>query len=162
MKNKKAFLVIKILLIGLFVFFANDSFSQKTFPNIDLKLIDGSELKRDSLENNILIINLWGTWCGPCIAEIPELNKLVQEYKNKRVKFLALATDDSIKVKSFLLKKEFNFVHLDNSNSKYFDKGFFRSYPRTLVYDKTGKLIKKYTGQLNDENLKNLRELIEK
>jgi len=87
---------------------------------------------------------------------------LSSEFKNEQVKFLALATDDELKLKKFLLKKEFNFTHLDNENKKYLDKGFIKSYPRTFVYDKTGRLIKKFSGQLSTETLSELRSLIKK
>ena len=125
-----------------------------------MKLIDGKTLDRKSIKNNLIVLNLWGTWCKPCLDEIPELNKLSLEFKNDQVKFLALATDKTVKLNKFLLKKEFNFIHLDNGNKKYFDKGFIKSYPRTLVYDESGQLIKKYSGQLTDEKLSELRVLI--
>lgn len=161
MRNLKKYMRITIILLVVFTFFSMESFSQNQLPNIDLKLLDGNVLERKSLKNNFVIVNLWATWCKPCIAEIPELNMLVLEYKNKEVKFLALAADDSTKLRSFLIKKKFDFIHLDKVNSKYFDKGFLKIYPRTLVYDRTGKLIKKYTGQITGENLKELKKLIE-
>lgn len=166
MKIKKLLVPFGVTLLIILTLFVNiNTFAQKAFPNKDLKLLNGSVLDRKSTEDKLVIINLWATWCKPCISEIPELNKLVKEFQeNEQVIFLALATDDSEKLKEFLTKREFIFIHLDNSNKVYFDKGILilKAYPRTLVYDKNGKLIEKYTGQLTGQNLDEIRKLIEK
>lgn len=49
------------------------------------------------MEDEILVINLWATWCGPCIQEIPELNKLVEKYRDQNIRFLAF-TDEGKEV----------------------------------------------------------------
>ncbi len=163
MRIKKLLVPFGVTLLVILTLLVNNAFAQKAFPNEDLKLLNEGVLDRKSTENKLVIINLWATWCKPCISEIPELNKLVKEFQeNEQVIFLALATDDSEKLKEFLTKREFIFIHLDNSNKVYFDKGILKAYPRTLVYDKNGKLIEKYTGQLTGQNLDEIRKLIEK
>ena len=160
-KNHKMNKETLIILLGILLLFSNQCIAQKRLPTEDLILLDGSVLENKSVQNKIVIINLWGTWCKPCVAEIPELNKLEKEFTtNEQVIFLALATDASKKLNHFLTQKEFRFIHLDNSNAKYFDKGFIKSYPRTFVYNKKGILIKKYSGQLDNENLNELKKLI--
>ncbi|AFL82892.1 thiol-disulfide isomerase-like thioredoxin [Belliella baltica DSM 15883] len=51
------------------------------------------------------VINIWATWCGPCIKEIPEMNELVQEYKNRNVRFLAFSNETMNTYKSFLKRR---------------------------------------------------------
>ena len=68
----------------------------KQFPEISLKSISGDtvEIARDS--NKIYVLQFWASWCPPCMAEIPVLNKLVLEYKNRGVEFITLAFNKSI------------------------------------------------------------------
>lgn len=155
-----------LVLIGTFVFFIGNRgcLAQKRLPEADLFLLDGSVLKHNSLENKIVIINLWGTWCAPCLAEIPELNKLEKEFaKNEQVIFLALAKDEPEKLKKFLSRREFRFRQLDinKSNAKHFNTALLKMYPKTLVYNKEGNLTQKFLGQLDSENLSEIREFIQ-
>ena len=72
------------------------------------------------LEGEALVINLWATWCGPCIREIPKLNKLVEKYQDQGVRFLAF-TDESkevfekfqIRRPSFEFRFEKSFANLE-------------------------------------------------
>lgn len=63
------------------------------------KLLKGAKvnLKKDE----ILVVNLWATWCGPCVREFPELNKLVAAAKGKNIKFIGVTNEDAATVKEF-------------------------------------------------------------
>ena len=66
-------------------------------------------------EDEIVIVNLWATWCAPCIQEVPELNELVEEYKGRPVRFLAFSNEDLKVYNSFLSKRpEFEFHYEQN------------------------------------------------
>ena len=121
------------LLIGL-IFIAimvlnNEMAKRKKFKYYqDVVRIDDpirEELRRDKLlsdeaDAKILVINLWATWCKPCVAEIPMLNEIKSEYKHKNVEFLSLSVDtDSIKLNSFLKKGKFEYVDITLQNLEY-------------------------------------------
>jgi thiol-disulfide isomerase/thioredoxin len=57
------------------------------------KQFQEKRIETKDLEGKVIVINLWFTTCHPCIAELPALNKLVKEYKDKNVVFLGLSTD---------------------------------------------------------------------
>ncbi|MFN3803369.1 TlpA family protein disulfide reductase [Belliella pelovolcani] len=81
---------------------ANDNNNFKAeFNNALKKNADISELA----QGEAAVINIWATWCGPCIREIPEMNELVQEYSNKNVRFLAFSNEPMSTYKSFLKKR---------------------------------------------------------
>lgn len=64
------------------------------------------------LDKEILVINLWATWCGPCIQEIPELNELVDKYKDHNIRFLAFSDESKADFEKFRTRRpsfEFNF-----------------------------------------------------
>ena len=71
--------------------------------------IYGKEVSSQSLKGNVIVLNFWGTWCAPCIKEIPELNELVKKFKNENVRFIApsVNTKKDMLVNNFLTKHPF-------------------------------------------------------
>lgn len=111
-------------------------FSLKT---IDDKIVSSAELK-----NKVIVINIWGVWCSPCVAEMPEFQQLYDKYKDdKEVAVLTLDSNDELDVvKEFITKKKYTFpVMFDDG---YVDKipqfANSRAYPTTLFIDKNGKV----------------------
>ena len=90
----------KLTLISLFLIAATilsaktnnkNSASTYSFNSIDL---DGNEISSELYSNNkITMVNIWGTFCGPCIREMPDLAKLNQEYKSKGVEIIGIPID---------------------------------------------------------------------
>jgi thiol-disulfide isomerase/thioredoxin len=65
----------------------------RDFSFVDL---DGSRVTRESLEGKVVIVDVWATWCQPCMHSLPNLNRVYQQYKdNPRVAFLAVSIDES-------------------------------------------------------------------
>ena len=118
----------------------------KTFPSLSLESPDGI-LDLDTLKGNIIVLNWWATSCLPCIKEIPGLNKLVEKYKNKPVKFLSIIWDKE-NLDEFLKKYPFNYKHLySNMEAKKLLGGAF---PVNIIIDKNHKIIYNKLGALTD------------
>lgn len=99
--------------------------------------------------NKVLVINMWATFCKPCVAEIPAFIQLAEQYKSKAVELLLVSLDLPShypkKIASFVKKNKFTepMVWLDETNADYFcpllDPKWSGSIPATLiVYPKTG------------------------
>jgi thiol-disulfide isomerase/thioredoxin len=58
-------------------------------PEFDVVAVDGKRLKLSALKGKVVVLNFWFIGCAPCIAELPALNKLVDEYKGEDVVFIA-------------------------------------------------------------------------
>ncbi|MBT0810108.1 redoxin domain-containing protein [Litoribacter ruber] len=58
-------------------------------------------IDEDIKEDEILIVNFWGTWCQPCIGEIPDLNQIVEDYQNEKVRFIAFSDEHPDKLGMF-------------------------------------------------------------
>ena len=71
--------------------------------------ISGNEYTLQNLRGKIVVLNLWGTFCAPCITEMPELNKLVERYKDKDVVFLAASPEQKPVLDVFLQKHSFSY-----------------------------------------------------
>jgi len=99
--------------------------------------------------NKVLVINMWATFCKPCVKEIPAFIKLTDQYKKNGVELLLVSLDLPShypkKIASFAKKQSFNapIVWLDETNADYFcpliDPKWSGSIPATLIiYPKTG------------------------
>jgi len=121
----------------------------------DWKLIDlnAKEFQLSDFKGKVLFVNFWATWCPPCVAEMPSIQKLYEHYKKNDSIVFILATSDPInKVKKFLEDRDFDLpIYLMASNAP---KEFFsKSIPATFLVDKRGKIVmiekraKKWHGQ---------------
>ena len=121
------------------VIFASCSNTGKTIASFSYTTIDGTTIHSEELKGKIVVINIWATWCGMCIKEIPELNRLKEKYKNdSAVVFIAFSDEESEKVKATLLRFPFNYSQIVNAES-YTSKlktRLVKTYPQNLILDK--------------------------
>ena len=95
----------------------------------------------------MLVVNFWATWCVPCIREIPSFNKLHQEYGPKGVAVIGIGMDEegAERVRPFLAKHPMQYtvgLGSQDLNQKY----KLDALPVTLVFDRTGKQVKRFEG----------------
>ena len=57
--------------------------------------LTGADISTDQLQGKVIVIDFWATWCGPCIAEMPNMKKIYSQYHKKGVEFLGISLDDS-------------------------------------------------------------------
>lgn len=108
----------------------------------------------------IVVINWWASWCKPCVAEIPGLNRLVEQYAELDVVFIAVSPEPVDKLIKFFKTRPFKYQQMttDSSGSVTFGNAF----PRHLILDTTGRLVWENTGgnpdmyQTLDQQLQNL------
>ncbi|GAA5225249.1 TlpA family protein disulfide reductase [Membranihabitans marinus] len=105
----------------------------KTLPSIELTDIKGDKLNLNDINGQTIVINWWAVWCAPCRKEIPGLNKLVDKYSGKNVKFVSITDDSKDKVSKFLENNEFQY---DITFISKEDRILFgNSYPKNIVID---------------------------
>lgn len=115
---------------------------------------DGKLITLKDLKGKVVFINFWATWCGPCIAEMPSIQKLYDQYKdNPEVVFVLLeAEGNKTKATKFMENKELTLpVYYPSGN---IPQEFFRgSLPTTVILDKEGNIahitegMADYSGQ---------------
>ncbi len=115
-------------------------------PGFSGKDLHGNKYKLKDLEGKVVVLNFWFVACNPCRMEIPELNKLADEYKDSsKVVFLAVALDPTYEVEKFLEKIPFHYNII--SDGRYISSLYrITGYPTHAVIDKTGKVIFHATG----------------
>lgn len=110
------------------------------------KSIDGRNYSLESLKGKVIVMNFWFTSCTPCVKEMPELNSLVEKYKNNDdVVFLGFALDSEEKIRSFLKKKQFDYTLFAESGelAKSYN---INAYPTHMIIDKNSKIKFSETG----------------
>lgn len=123
---------------------AEFSKGEKAFDFIVTDL-EGKTIKLSALKGKVVVLNFWFTRCGPCIVEMPKLNELVEEFKNKEVVFLAITFNKKGIVENFLDEKIFNYTIAPNANDVITMYGV-QSYPTSIIINKKGEIVLKEIG----------------
>ncbi len=110
----------------------------KEFPIHKLETINGDSILIGGINEKPTLINFWHVQCPPCVAEIPVLNRLKENYSDK-VNFVSVTFETKDDVKEFLKKREFNFKHVVNADD-YVKIIGSESYPQNIFIDKKGIL----------------------
>lgn len=135
------------------------------FPEFSFKDLEGNEYNNENTNGKIIILKCWFIKCKACVAEFPELNQLVEKYKNRDdVIFLSLAFDSEDELKRFLKNKLFNYK-VASVKKDFFDKELkINAYPTHFIIDKDG-IIEKVVNtskelflELSDEGILNLND----
>lgn len=140
--------------------------------------MSGTEFKLEKLRGKIVVINLWATWCKPCLAELPELNSLVNKYQAKDVVFLAAAPEDKTVLEVFLQKNPFayrifpgaldmikKYSPKEKPNPETGKSRLIQALPTHIVIDRDGTTVKHSWGFRNDtidELMQTIERLLEK
>jgi thiol-disulfide isomerase/thioredoxin len=108
----------------------------------------GNVVKLEDFKGKLVYIDVWATWCKPCIESIPHWNKLVEQYKNnKDVVFITVSTDeteDKGKWLQMLNKYKFkglHFISTGGTESEFAKKFLVLSYPTNVLIDKEGRIL---------------------
>ena len=113
-------------------------------PNVTVTRLDSSAIELTALRGKPVVINWWQTTCAPCIAEMPELNELVEKYADRDVEFLAIAHNEMAELPPFLERHSFTYdIAVANDEAV---RIFGQGYPRHVIVDGEGKVVLDLTG----------------
>ena len=117
-------------------------------PNVTVTRLDSSAIDLTALRGKPVVINWWQTTCAPCIAEMPELNELVEKYEGRDVEFLAIANNEIAELPPFLEKHPFiyDIAVANDEAARIFGQG----YPRHVIVSGEGKVVLDLTGLSSD------------
>jgi peroxiredoxin len=111
-------------------------------PSFTLRDLNGKEVKLEDHRGKIVFLNFWATWCRPCRTEMPSMEKLYNEFKNRD--FIILAVDlqeGTRKVRAFKERFKLNFPILLDSDGSVGSKYGVISIPTTYLIDREGYVI---------------------
>lgn len=119
-----------------------------------LQDMSGKNVKLSDYKGKVVLLEFWATWCPPCRASAPGLEKLHKNYKDKGLVVLTVSMDEGgwDEVKSFI--KEYGITYAVLKGTEDVAAQYqVRSIPLLLVLNKEGKIAKRYLGFGNDEDL---------
>lgn len=155
MKNK--ILLIIITLLGSNVASSqNELVVGKMAPNINITDYIFNTPSDKNFKNKFILLEFWATWCGPCLEEVPSLNKLQEKFKSKKdFVFISITNEKPDKVLRTLKRIPFNSIVVSDQTGKTFknfieDKDGSYSIPKTILIDNKG--IVKWIGSPYDLN----------
>ncbi len=130
----------------------------RKLPDVVLMALDGSKLRLESLRGHPVLIDLWATWCAPCVEAFPDLARLYQQTRSIGLVILSIdIADDATVAQSYIEKMHYpwqNF-HDDGEIDKAFGPG---AVPRTIIINSNGECVFDRVSPTMDE----LRAVIEK
>tara|TARA_B100000029_G_scaffold405208_1_gene405490 strand:- start:1786 stop:2367 length:582 start_codon:yes stop_codon:yes gene_type:complete len=166
---KSTMKIIQISMI-LFFSFANYGFSSEltdkqrqeianlsddifNAPNFSLYSVNDSLYTLDSLKGNVILLNFWATWCGPCRMEIPDFNELYLENKDDGFIILGISTSDTKEIlKNFLKSYKVEYPILYGSptevNKVSNDYGGIMALPTSVLIGRDAQIIRIYPGAI--------------
>ena len=165
----------KLLLVLVFIVMSFSAFAAKSnkkedvkMPNIVLYDQYGKKHSLEEYKGKVVVINFWATWCGYCVRELPEFEKVYKEFgsNKKDVVILGVAGPktkenpnnvdvEKDKIISFLKKKNVTYPTLMDEAGKSFDEYGVKYFPTTYVINKNGYLEGFVNGAISGEQLKN-------
>ena len=117
------------------------------FPGFEEKDVAGKPLSIDNYKGKVVLIDFWATWCGPCVAELPNVLKVYEKHHGKGFDIIGISLDqDEAKLTSFTKQKNMTWQQFFDGQgwgNKLAAKYGVNSIPATFLLDGEGKIIGK-------------------
>ena len=117
------------------------------FPDFDEKDLDGKPLSIANYKGHVVLIDFWATWCGPCVAELPNVIKAYEKYHGKGFEIISISLDkDKEKLTSYIKEHKMTWQQYFDGlgwQNKLAVKYGINSIPATFLLGKDGKIIDK-------------------
>lgn len=122
--------------------------------DFQLTMMDGSKIAMADLRGQVVVLNFWATWCGPCKAELPLLDAYYRMRKANGLRVFAIATEDSLP--AFKLKPLFAAMAIPSARRIKGNYGVMGALPTNYVIDRAGVVRYAMTGAFDLDDLNTL------
>jgi thiol-disulfide isomerase/thioredoxin len=123
------------------------SFPSTTLAEYDwaVKSLDGQDFKMADAKGKVVFLNFWATWCSPCVAEMPSIQRLHEKLKDDGVVFVCVSNEETSKVSQFVKEKGLTFPIYTIRGTPP-DVFKTRGIPATFILSPEGKIAFKHIG----------------
>ena len=132
-------------------------------PEISATYVNGGEFRLTGYRGQIVLLDFWATWCPPCVAAMPELNRLSEKFEGKGVSFVGVNQEPNAvpKVRRFIRKHGLRFPSVIDPGEISRTFGV-TSYPTTIIVDHQGFIRVVHRGVVTGKRLEqDLERLID-
>ena len=129
--------------------YAVEKISGQKAPDFSLKDMNGNPVSLSSFKGKVILLNFWATWCPPCRDEIPSMDKLNRQLKDKGFMVLSVSVDRSLSaIADFIKKAPVSFPVLIDDKQKV-TKSLYKVYtiPTTFLINRNGIIVEKFFGE---------------
>lgn len=120
-----------------------------------LAKLDGTPADLRQVPGRAMLVNLWATWCGPCRAEIPDLEKLHNQYRGQNFEVVGISVDTSgteQSVRDFVAEQTMTYPVLLDTEGKSIEVFRTSVIPTSILVDRAGKVVWFQRGTVNTED----------
>lgn len=151
MRSKIVYVISLLSILPLMGMVVTQVYSDvgKVAPVFQLEDLNGKTVSLKEFMGKVIVLNFWATWCAPCRAEMPSLENLYRNLKDKGLVIIGVSVDSSEKtVQSFVKERGITFpILLDKRKEVSFDDYGVIGLPVTFLIDKKGIIVDKVFGE---------------
>jgi thiol-disulfide isomerase/thioredoxin len=144
--------------VGLCVCFSSMGAGAKRAPDPAFKALDGQTRKLSELRGQIVVVNFWATWCGPCQEELPRLSNIAESYAGKPVRFVLISIDEPknrARIPAVLGRLHVGLESWDDADTDTMDRfGLGNIVPGTAILDEKGEVVARIIGEAREEDVR--------
>jgi peroxiredoxin len=132
-------------------------------PDFTLRTVQGDLFNLSDYKGKVVLLNFWGTWCGPCRREIPDFNKLHAKYQKDGLEIVGITITSGSPKNIYNFMKEWDIEYTVLTDIEDYETQRVTAYygraigqpitglPTTLIIDRGGYIVKGYIGPRNEE-----------
>jgi peroxiredoxin len=119
----------------------------KPAPDFELPLLAGGKFKLSRQKGSIVVLDFFATWCGPCVQAMPQIDKVVEEFKDQKVKLVAVnMQEDQKQIKDLLERLDINPTVALDRDGAVAERYGVSAIPQTVVIDAEGNVARLFIG----------------
>jgi len=122
--------------------------------DFQLKDLNGREIQLKKLRGNVVLLNFWATWCGPCRLEMPVIEKLHRQFQGKGLQVFGVNDEDAETIRDYVTEHEYSFPTLVDENQQVMSLYRIRGIPTMVVIDREGKIAQYRLGLSRESDLR--------
>jgi len=125
--------------------------NQRISPvDFTLQFLNDGSAALSSYKGKVVILNFWATWCPPCRAEMPSMEKLYNQFKTQGLEILAVnISENNNTVKQFIQNNNYTFPIMMDSNGRVSGIYGIKAIPTSFIIDREGKIIGRVSGSIH-------------
>lgn len=126
-------------------------------PDFTMPALDGGEIRLADYKGKVVLINIWATWCPPCVREIPRLQRTYEQYNAQGFVLIGMNTtfqDDKAKVETFVRDQGMTYPIALDIDGKGAEDYAGRLMPTSYLIDQNGKIVSVTVGEVDEAKLK--------